>query len=180
MFWERHVDNTTSEICMQNIYDLPFPPEQIVLSQPGTWLTNPTIFNVNYYPSDFILFYQTNEAGNIDIKYIRHNPDGTFSAPIVLAAAGGDEINLRVSVSGVISWENEGKIMLSKWNYETETFSMPVQIDNGDAYSPAFSNDGYKIAWLKRNGYSSYLKFAEIIYGADTNFIDNIDSLEIR
>jgi hypothetical protein len=182
MFWDRYVDSATSEICMQNIYSLPFPAELVVVSQPGVKLTNPILFSTQYITgsSFYYLFYQTNESGGIDIKYIKCFLDGTFSTPNTFSDEPGDDINLHVDDNtGLVSWENGGKIMISLWNSATETFCTPLVADSGGAYSPACSGDGYKITWLKRNGSGSYLKFADLTYGANTIQIQNTDSLEI-
>jgi len=179
MFWERHVDADNSVICMKDIYALPLPAAVVLLSQPMTKLTHPVIFNTSYFEPGFFLFYETNEAGNQDIKYIKRNPDGTFALPATLAAADGDDVNLVASNWGRVAWVNGGKIMLSEYSYDTDAFSAPLVVDNGEAYSPVFINDGYRIAWLKRDGLNSFLKFADIEYVTSGIQLQNIDSLAI-
>ena len=49
MFWQRTVDASTTEICMQNIYSIPFPAVEVLLSQPGIRLTNPIIFEAREF-----------------------------------------------------------------------------------------------------------------------------------
>jgi hypothetical protein len=179
MFWERHVDADNSVICMKDIYALPYPEAQVVLSQPMTALTHPVVFNTSYFQPGFFLFYETNEAGNQDIKYIKRNPDGTFAAPATLVAANGDDVNLVASNWGRVTWENGGKVMLSGFLSDSGIFVAPFLVDSGEAYSPAFYNDGYNIAWLKHDGLSTYLKFADINYVDGTFQILNPDSVEI-
>lgn len=183
LFWERKTDSATSEICMRDIYSLPFSAEQVVLALPATKLTNPVILNTDYTWNSpaFYLFYQTNEGNDTDIKYIKYYKNGTFSAPYSFATDVGDDINLHVynNYPGLVSWENSGKLLLSLWNYSTETFSSPILVDSGGASSPVFYNVGYNMAWLKHGENISYLKFVELGYQGDTIQIQQRDSVQI-
>jgi hypothetical protein len=179
MFWERHVDADNSVICMKDLYAIPLPEAEVLLSQPMTKLTHPVMFNTSYFEPGFFLFYETNEAGNQDIKYIKRNPDGTFAEPATLVAADGDDVNLTADNWGRVAWENGGKVMLAGYSYAADAFTTPMVVDDGEAYSPIFYNDGYQLAWLKRDGLNAYLKFADINYTVDGFQILNRDSVAI-
>ena len=183
LFWERHVDDNTSEICMRNIYDTVLSDTQVVLSQPMTLFTNPVILKTGGFSdnSDFYLFYETNEGNSTDIKYIKHYISGTFSEPFILTDAPGIDVNLQIGAYAyIVSWENEGKILLSVLDAASHTYGTPVLVDNNGSYSPAFFEAGFNIAWLKNDGLNSYLKFADVVYQSGSILIQNIDSVELN
>jgi hypothetical protein len=112
----------------------------------------------------YMLIYQTNEGDDIDLKFIIHNANGTFSDPGVVSSLPGDDVGFSVSDDfQVVTWENGGKIWVSNYLYQEGEFSAPFAIDSVGCSSPTVA--GWNtVSYLKENGDST------TVYSVDLSF----------
>jgi hypothetical protein len=157
IFWDQEINATTTRICYKNLNDQT-SETKIALEQTGVQNTHPKILELSTTgpDNDYLVIYQTNDGGNgIDLKYMIYYGDGTFSAPAILSALPGDDINLCIYGS-TIAWENNGKIFLSLYEQQNEMFGDPVLVETNGGYSPAFSNNW--LQYLVKDGDNTLLK----------------------
>ncbi|MDO9254995.1 MAG: FlgD immunoglobulin-like domain containing protein [Bacteroidales bacterium] len=154
MFWEQELNATTTQLCYKNINSTS-GDVQIALSIPSAKLTNPKILNLAGSVSrDAEVIYQTNEGNDIDLNYFTYKSDGTISEPRILSNLPGDDINLTTAYSGIVAWENSGRIWISEYLTASNSFTEPFAIDSAGAYSPTLESNIY-LAYLKPNGDST-------------------------
>jgi len=159
LFFDQETDETTTQLCYRVITPA-LGNVTVALSVAGAELTNPKVFEQDYYPSETKVFYQTNEGSDIDLKYFTFS-NYTISDSKLLADLPGDDINLVAGYSGMVAWENSGKIWVSQYIQSTDSFTTPFAIDSAGAYSPGFSD---KLNYLKTYGDSTLVVSAFINY----------------
>lgn len=159
LFFDQETDETTTQLCYRVITPA-LGNVTVALSVAGAELTNPKVFEQDYYPSLTKVFYQTNEGSDIDLKYFTFS-DYTISDSKLLADLPGDDINLVAGYSGMVAWENSGKIWVSQYIQSTDSFTTPFAVDSAGAYSPGFSD---KLNYLKTHGDSTLVVSASIYY----------------
>jgi hypothetical protein len=159
IFFDQQTDATTTQLCYRSISP-GIGDVTIALSQAGAKFTNPKVLELNFFPSPTKVLYQTNEGGDIDLKYFTFS-NWTVSAPGILADLPGDDINLATGPSGIVAWENSGKIWVSQYFPESDSFSAPFAVDSAGSYSPAFSG---KLNYLKSYGDSTMVISSYISY----------------
>jgi hypothetical protein len=159
LFFDQETDATTTKLCYCVITPA-IGEVTVALSVAGVELTHPKVFEQNYYPSSTKVFYQTNEGSDIDLKYFTFS-NYTVSDSKLLTDLPGDDINLVAGYSGMVAWENSGKIWVSQYIQSTDSFTTPFAVDSAGAYSPGFSD---KLNYLKTYGDSTLVVSAGIIY----------------
>ena len=155
LFWDQELDETTTQLCYRSLYPS-FGEVHVALTIPQVKLTNPKILNLNQGSSstDCIVFYQTDEGSDIDLKYFIYKSDGTISEPFMLANLQGDDVNLTFAETRSVAWENNGKVYYSEYNSQNNTYSLPFVVDSAGSNSPVFT--GYNtLVYLKQNGDST-------------------------
>lgn len=190
LFWERADDSTQTAIWYRSLDD-PTPLPQVLLSAPGVHFTHPVIMQPDDgYPPDtvFTLLYETDASGNKDIWYIRYHSNGSFSEPRLLAGEPGDDCNLCVASGwpGYISWENEGKILTSSWDFSTNSFTPATTLvyENGsnarvDEYMLTFllqEDDSSKVMYFERENHNGVYSFTgpnELFVQGENSSIEN-------
>ena len=167
LFWDQELNDSTTQLCFRNIYS-GIAEENILISATGVKYTNPKILNLNQYtePPSYLVIFQTNEGKDIDLKSMRYQADGTFTDPVILSNLPGDDINLTCSVSGIIAWENSGKIWISEYLMASNSFTEPFAIDSAGVYCPTLESN-ITLAYLKPDGDSTIFinEFVENIQG---------------
>lgn len=154
MFWEQELNATTTQLCYKSI-NAASGDVHVALSIPCVKLSNPKILNLAGSVSmDVDVIYQTNEGKDIDLNYFTYKSDGTITEPRILSNLPGDDINLTISYSGTVAWENSGKIWVSEYVSASNSFTEPFAIDSAGAYSPTLESNIY-LAYLKPNGDST-------------------------
>jgi len=154
IFWDQELNATTTQLCYKSINSAA-GDVHIALSIPGVKLTNPKILNLAGSVSmDVDVIYQTNEGNDIDLNYFTYKSDGTISEPRILSNLPGDDINLTTAYSGIVAWENSGRIWVSEYLTASNSFTEPFAIDSAGAYSPTLESNIY-LAYLKPNGDST-------------------------
>jgi hypothetical protein len=166
LFWDQELDSTTTQLCYKGL-NSSAGDVTVALSQPGIRFTNPKILDLSMGSSStaFLVFFQTNEGIDIDLKYFMYSDDGTITEPSVLSVLPGNDIHLTVGSDGVVAWENSGKIWLSLLNYQTNTFTEPYAVDSVGAFSPVFASNNY-LNYLKPAGDSTITFSVHIFYNA--------------
>jgi hypothetical protein len=157
LFWDQQVDETTTRLCFKDIDDS-FAETKILIEQTGVHFRHPVVKELSAGASnaDLVVFFQTNEGDDIDLKYIIYKPDGTQSDPVFLSMLAGDDIHLSSEpYSNVIVWENNSKIYASIFKPITGTFSQPACIEPNGGYSPVIAND--VVSYLISNIDSTYM-----------------------
>ena len=163
MFWDQQLNDSTTQLCYKNIIGSTAAEQQVALYQAGVNLTHPKIINLSNGTqlSDYIVIYQTDEGNDIDLKAIVYQQNGSFSSPIEVASLPGDDLNASVNESGMVAWENGGKVWVSHL-LTGNLFSVPFAIDSLGSYSPVFSSN--MISYLKTIGDSSQVVSEELNY----------------
>lgn len=142
---------------------------QIAIHLPDVKLSNPKILSLTGFGStDALIIYQTNEGNDININYFTFKTDGTISKPVVLSNLPGDDINVTTSYSGIVAWENSGKIYVSKYRYESSSFSEPFAVDSAGAYCPVLASYS-NLNYLKKNGDSTTIFSIKLFYKENEN-----------
>jgi len=101
LFWERWSDSTATALWHQEL--LHGNAAEALLSAPGVHYTHPVVVETNYFPADTLyIMYQTDEAGNQDIYYLKLSSGGYISDPIPFATTPEDETQLNVASSGFL------------------------------------------------------------------------------
>lgn len=174
LFWDQELNSTTTQLCFREISNVGLGAEQVALHQTAVKFTNPKIHDLSPYPGqrNFVVMYQTNEGNDIDLKAITYQTDGTFTAPVNIASLTGDDINLTTNDIGTVAWENNGKIWVSHYFMQTNTFTNPYAIDSAGANSPAFSASG--LTYLKANGDSTFMISVNLVFNANDWVINNV------
>jgi len=157
LFWDQQIDATTTRICYKELDDS-FAETKILIEQAGVHLRHPVVKELSAGASnaDLVVFFQTNEGDDIDLKYIIQKPDGTHSEPVFLSTLSGDDIHLSAEpYSDKIVWENSNKIYASVFQPVTGTFSQTACIEPNGGYSPVIVND--VVSYLILNSDSTYM-----------------------
>lgn len=141
IFWDQETDAATTIICYKSLND-PLMETKIAIEQPGIKLTHPKLLELNTSTTEYeyLVIYQTNEGNDIDLKFMISNTNGTFSAPTILSALPGDDINLVVN-QYMVAWENSGKIYAAEYQYENQTFTEPFLVEPNAGFSPVFRSN---------------------------------------
>lgn len=168
LFFDQEIDSATTQLCYRVISPA-LGDVTTALSLSGVKLTNPKVLEQYFSYLSTNIFYQSNEGADIDLKFFTFS-NGTVSAPGTLAELPGDDINLTIGYSGVVAWENSGKIWVSHCS-ETGSFSPPFAVDSAGAFSPSFSN---KLNYLKANGDSTLVVSAVVSYNQGNWLISDV------
>lgn len=158
MAWEKSFDSLSTAIYMKDIAGSNTEIE--VLSNPGIHYTHPKIFSFNYYGSTydtlFYLFYQTNQLGNQDIKYLIYTSDGNFSEPQEFFNSNGDEHAFDCNSNYEIVWLSDEELFYTRYNSSIFGFDTPVGIDNAGCFNPKIDLNNY-IFWEKKEDSESHI-----------------------
>ncbi len=155
LFWDQELNTTTTQLCYK-YFNTEVSDKYVLLFKPNARLTNPKTLYLGQSSNltDLKVFYQTNEGNDINLQYITLKSDGTISEPSVLSDLPGDDVHMSVDNSGVIAWENSGKIWVSHYLYQSNSFTIPFAVDSVGAYSPVLSGNN-TLNYLKHKGDST-------------------------
>lgn len=151
LFWEQELNATTTQLCYRSL-EPSLGEVHVALMEPDVKLTHPKTLDLSQGSSstDIIVFYQTNEGEDIDLHYFTYKTDGTISESFILANLPGDDVNLTISETSAVAWENNGKVYYSEYIYQNNTYSPPYVVDSAGSNSPVFT--GYHtLVYLKAN-----------------------------
>jgi hypothetical protein len=164
LFWDQELNATTTQLCYRSL-EPSLGEVHVALTEPNVKLTHPKTLDLSAgsSSSDIFVFYQTNEGADIDLNYFRYQTDGTISEVKKLTDLSGDDINLSIGNSGIVAWENSGKIYVSNFIYETNSFTSPYAIDSVGAHSPVLSS-GNVLVYLKPDGGNTTVLSKHIYY----------------
>ncbi len=174
LFWDKEMDASTTDICYK-IMNEGVGEELVALHKNGVKHTHPAILELNNGPFSpkLAIVYQTNEGADTDLGYILYNQDGSFSQPALLASLPGEDI-LPVSDNvGLVAWENNGKIWVASYLWDTQTFTAPYAVDSGGVTNPVFA-DG-NLNYLKPDGTNTLL-LSKSLYYYQGNWVTNSSS----
>lgn len=171
LFWDQELNQTTTQLCYKYI-NYTVGDMNVLFVKPGVRLTNP---KAGYYTqgTGLKIFYQTNEGKDIDLKYVTLKDDGSISDPEILSDLPGNDINLTISEYGMAAWENNGKIWVSQYLYESKSFSIPFTVDSAGVYSPVFSSNF--LTYLKQNGDSTFVTSVRLDYYQGNWTFNNVE-----
>jgi len=164
LFWDKELDGSTTELCYKLMYGSA-NEERVALHKPGVKYTHPEIMEFSNQPLFPLcaVIYQSDEGTDTDLEYILYYPDGTFSQPTLLSSLPGDDISQKTNYSqGLVAWENNGKIWVSSYQWDTKTFTSPFAIDSAGAYNPAFTSNS--LTYMKPDVGSTRLISKNIYY----------------
>jgi len=164
LLWDQELDANTTQICYKGVNPEYVADQQVALYQPNVKLTNPVaiMFGSGNISSKFYLMYQTNEGNDIDLKATIHQESGIFTPPIILSDLPGDDVGLVTDGGNLVAWENTGKIYVSHYNFETNSFTQPFAVDSAGANSPVLTISG--LSYLKPSGDSTLVVFVQASY----------------
>lgn len=200
MVWEKPIDSTTTAIYMDNILDAD-PPEEL-LHSPGVQYANPKIMDIDYSnntDSAFLLLYETNQNGNIDIYCKAYLKNGAFleSAPLVNSQDDEDQFTIGRNdlywgddpyARDMLAYIRNDSLFVRSLMTETGNiyFEEAVFIDGPSCMDPVGSGDwgNFGLTYLKADsgeyhiyksssGYDGVWSSPEVIY--DTADCRNID-----
>ncbi|MBU2650937.1 MAG: hypothetical protein KKA81_08380 [Bacteroidetes bacterium] len=177
LFWERWSDSTATALWHQEL--LHGNAAAALLSTPGVHYTHPVVVETDYFPADTLyIMYQTDEAGNQDIYYLKLSSGGYISDPIPFATTPEDETQLNVASSGFlydywysndIAWIQGGKVMhCFLYNDDGQiNFTEPLVIDSGNCTDPVFrcwTLENSKVLWIRNTDSSAFIYQSEWDY----------------
>lgn len=160
MFWEKSMDSSSTAIMFRKLYPgTGAATDTAIMSQPGVHYTNPVIVNTaDGLDTIAYLFYETDQAGDIDIYYMKLRQDGSFHGPFPFATGAGNQksfytLPYNFNYKNALVWEDESSILTS-WLQNNGQFSFltsPVVIDSVGTGNPIVVNEfnGHKIFYLK-------------------------------
>ena len=167
LFWEQELNETTTQICCRSFDEWELGDVSVLLFSPNTRFTNPQVINLDEFgnTTNYMLIYQTNEGDDIDLKFVIRNANGTFSDPGIVSSLAGDDIGLSISDNDfpMVTWENGGKIWVSSYLYQENTFSVPFAIDSVGCFSPV-AVGWNTVSYLKENGDSTAVYSVDLSY----------------
>ncbi|MBK7028335.1 MAG: hypothetical protein IPH45_03610 [Bacteroidales bacterium] len=142
IFWERSTDSSSTSLYYRGIEDGILTEPIELLSAPGVHFRHPLYMIPDYQPiqdTAFILFYESDISGQKGIYYMKYNLNGNFSAPQELSMLPGDDLNLCISNSWgkYVTWENQGKILVSNLNVSNLSFYPPEVLVDANGSDPA-------------------------------------------
>ncbi len=155
LFWDQELNSTTTQLCYRDLSQEP-NEVKVLLVQAGVKLTHPKVLDLGQSSTlaDLKIFYQTNEGKDIDLKYVTLKADGSISDPEIVSTFPGNDVNLTIDDSGLLAWENSGKIWVSHYLYQSNSFSTPFAVDTIDSYAPVISSQNF-LNYLKHNADST-------------------------
>lgn len=164
LFWDKELDGSTTELCYKLMYGSS-NEERVALHKPDVKYTHPEIIEFTSQPLYplFAVIYQTNEGVDVNLEYILYYTDGTFSEPASLSSLPGDDINHKTNYyQGLVAWENNGKIWVSCYQWDSKTFTSPFAIDSAGAYNPVFTSNS--LTYMKPDAGSTRLISKNVYY----------------
>ena len=174
--WEKSTDANSTAIYYQNIISDGEP--QIVVSDPGVHYTHPYLLEISSMDTLFYLFYQSDQAGNLDIYYMKYSDDGQFTGPFPFANETGDEKELKEMYESVfynsidgryvinsLVWTDDGKLMTC--DLESDGFQIfftePVLLDSGNCSNPIIPYNGF-IFYIREDESGRFIYYVTIEY----------------
>jgi hypothetical protein len=174
--WEKSMDANSTAIYYQDILSGAEP--QIVVSDPGVHYRNPFLVETGYTDTLFYLFYESDQAGNNDIYYMKYSEDGQLTGPFPFANTAGDETELIDGyeagfnsfkngryVMNKLAWTENGKLITCDMESEGSQilFTEPVMLDAGNCSDPVLSYYG-PVYYIREDESGRFIYYVPIEY----------------
>jgi hypothetical protein len=176
MTWEKSTDASSTAIYFQDIISGGEP--QIVVSDPGVHYTHPYIMEIGSMDTLFYLFYESDQAGNSDIFFMKYSEDGQFTGPFPFANSAGDEKELKDMYESGFYKSSEGRYVINRlvWTDDGRlmgcdveasgsqiNFNEPVLLDSGNCSDPVISVFG-PVFYIREDEAGRFIYYVTIEY----------------